>query len=113
MFDKIVAPNGKEYKVAVGSLSNLRIIKQLSPKMEEFTIDTMLEMPSVIDAILGDGVYAEVFGKDDDCVSVMKFTTDLIMLITEGFKHKFGEYKSENLNEPIDTPTADNGQVQP
>ena len=112
MYNKVVAPNGKEYKVAVGSLSNLRTVTALIPKMENFTVDSILAMPAVIDELLGEGSYKEIFGQDDDVVAVMKFSTELIKLVTEGFKAKISEYNSEDLNEPADTQVTDNGQVR-
>ncbi len=108
-YDRITAPNGKEYHISVASLSNLRLIKDLVPKWQNMSVETMLEMPGMIDAILGQGSYEEIFGKDDDCVSVMKFSTELITKITEGFKAKMTEYKSEAVNEPAGESSSDNG----
>lgn len=109
MYDRITAPNGKEYHVAVASLSNLRLINDLIPKWKEMSVETMLEMPALIDSILGEGSYNEIFGGNDDCVSVMMFTAELVKVVTEGFKAKIGEYKSESVNEPASEPAADNG----
>ncbi len=109
MYDRITAPNGKEYHISVASLSNLRLINDLVPKWKNMSVETMLEMPGLIDSILGRGSYEEIFGKDDDCVSVMKFCAELITAVTEGFKAKIGEYKSESVNEPVGESPADNG----
>lgn len=109
MYDRIMAPNGKEYHIAVASLNNLRLINDLVPKFENISVETMLEMPGLIDAVLGQGAYQEIFGAEDDCLSVMQFTTELVTKITDGFKHKIEEYKSESVNEPAGEPTADNG----
>lgn len=108
-YDRIMAPNGKEYHISVASLSNLRLINDLVPKLQNMSIETMLEMPILIDAILGQGSYQEIFGGDDDCVSVMRFSAELIKTVTEGFKAKITEYKSEAVNEPVGESSADNG----
>lgn len=109
MYDRITAPNGKDYHISVASLSNLRLINDLVPKWQNMSVETMLEMPGMIDAILGQGSYEEIFGGNDDCVSVMKFCAELITKVTEGFKAKMTEYKSESVNEPVGESPADNG----